>query len=489
MKRIPVFVAAFLGVLLVARGATGGVIESQASPPKGVTIAVYDTGFGLVSELRSATLAKGENLVKFVRLPPQLDPASISLLPVSGGKFEVLEQQFRYDLGDLSSLLDRYLGKTIEVTTPGGARKGTLVSASSPPAGAPVLAISSADGAVTTLAGPDTPSEITFPDAARTAYLEPAVLLRVEAAQEGPLNLRLSYLVPGMSWDAAYEAILANDGREAYLVVRANVLNGSGAGFNDARVRLVATEKGSTAPASGQPAGSAPLRYSYGSPEPGFERTVASAGAVGNYELSRPLTLQRGETAHIQLFTVERLPVSRFYVYDGVRFDRFQRNRRNDWNYGTEFHRTVETRLQFSNTKDSGLGSGLPPGRFRLYEQSDNGAVELIGEDRLPAVAAGATANLLLGPARGVLGERERTGYSEITPLHEYEESFEIRLENNTSEEVEIRVVEHLYRWEEFEVVKADTDYTATGPQTIEFRPVLKPGGKRSVHYTVRYRW
>ena len=50
-------------------------------------------------------------------------------------------------------------------------------------------------------------------------------------------------------------------------------------------------------------------------------------------------------------------------------------------------------------------------------------------------------------------------------------------------------MVEHLYRWVDYEIVKADADYTATAPQTVEFRPVLKPGGKKSIHYTVRYRW
>lgn len=482
MKRLAFVVVPLAAVLLSALPSAAAPVESQASPPKGVTIAVYDAGYGLVSELRSVTLAKGENLVTFGRLPPRIDAASASLIPISGGKFEVLEQQFRYDLADVSSLLNRYLGKPVEVTTPAGVRKGTLVSASGSGNGLS-LALSSADGSVAVLAGADAPSEISFPDAARTAFLEPAILWRADAAQEGPLNLRLSYVVPGLSWDATYDAILSDEGREAYLAARASVKNDTGTGFPDARIRLVATEKGAAGGGGGV------LRYSYGRSEPDAERSVAAAGAVGSYDLARPLTLARGETAHVQLRTVERLPVSRFYVYDGVRFDRFQRNRRNDWNYGTECHRTVETRLQFSNTKDGGLGTDLPPGTFRLYEQNANGALELVGEDRLPAVPAGGGANLLMGPARGLVGERERTGYSEITPLHEYEESFEIRLENNTTEEVEIRVVEHLYRSDQFDVVKADTDYTGAGPQTIEFRPVLKPGGKRSVHYTVRYRW
>ena len=87
------------------------------------------------------------------------------------------------------------------------------------------------------------------------------------------------------------------------------------------------------------------------------------------------------------------------------------------------------------------------------------------------------------------MAERARTGYTEVTPLHEYEESFEIRIENQSERATEVRVVEHLYRWPDYEIVRADTEYNETGPQTIEFRPLVKPGGKRSVHYTVRYSW
>ena len=275
-------------------------------------------------------------------------------------------------------------------------------------------------------------------------------------------------------------------------MARANVCNESGGKFENARVKLVSTEKGSVPPSASRAEGAPPaqaLRYSYGAEEAGAERAVASAGALGTYELPRPLTMDPGAALHVQLCMANNVPVSKFYVYDGVRFDRFQRNRRNDWNFGTEFHQTVETHLQFANAKTAGLGMDLPPGRFRLYQQKADASLDLIGEDYLQATPAEATATVLLGPARGIRGERERTGYSEVTPLHEYEESFEIRLENNSAEEIEIRVVEHLYRWNQFEIVKADTDYKATGPQTIEFRPVLKPGGKRTVHYTVRYRW
>ena len=487
MQKMPIVVV--VGVVLGLIGQEGPAAEIEASPPKSVGMAIYDTGFALVNELRSTPLDKGENRVLFRQFPSRLDPATVAFSFVAGGaSVEVLEQQFQYDLSDIGRMLDRYIGKPVEIVTGPVSCKGVLLHAAS--TGAP-LAIQGDNGAVSYFANSESLTDIVFPNAAQMAQLGPTLSCTMNAAQDSLQNLRVTYVTEGMRWDASYDAILQGGG-VCLLVARVNVYNGCGGRFENARVKLVSTEKGRVQPATPNvdlPEGFPALRYSYGREEAEVERTVASGGVLSAYELPRPLTMELGAELHVQLGMGSRVPVTKFYVYDGVRFDRFQRNRRNDWNYGTEYHSTVETHLQFGNTKEAGLGIDLPPGRFRLYQQKADSSLDLMGEDFLQATPAGATATVLLGPARGIQGERERTGYSEVTPLHEYEESFEIRLSNDSTEEIEVRVVEHLYRWNQFEIVKADTDYTTTGPQTIEFRPVLKPGGKRTVHYTVRYRW
>lgn len=463
--------------------------ETDASPPKNVTVAIHDTGFALVNELRSAQLDKGENRVRFRQFPARIDSSTIVFSLVAGGaSVEVFEQQFQHDLSGVDRMIQRFLGKPVEVVAGTVSRKGELLHSTANGS----VAIRGEDGAVNFFANPQSITDIVFPGADQIANLEPTLTCRMNASQDSMQNLRLTFVAEGMRWEGSYNAILPEGAGDAFFAARASLWNESGGRFESARVRLVSTEKGSVSSAfarSDNLEGGPVLRFSYGSEEPAAERAVASAGSLSTYELPRPLTMEPGDVLHVQLCEAGKVPMTKFYVYDGVRFDRFQRNRRNDWNYGIEFHETVETHLQFANTKASGLGIDLPPGRFRLYQQKADGSLDLIGEDRLQAVPAESTATVLLGPARGVRGERERTGYSEVVPLHEYEESFEIRLENDSTEEIEVRVIEHLYRWHQYEIVKADTDYKATGPQTIEFRPVLKPGGKRSVHYTVRYRW
>jgi hypothetical protein len=310
-------------------------------------------------------------------------------------------------------------------------------------------------------------------------------------------NIRMSYVTKGLSWQAGYELVLARNSTKGRFSGRFRISNHSGADFGKAAVRLVATEKGVTDMTQNRnidvrrprQTGSQPLRYTYSRENVTFEAWVGNLSPLYIYPVSSALELNKGTTLYTEFISAEDVGVNRFFVYDGVKFDRFQRNRRNDWNYGTEGHHVVEAYLDFQNTPENGLGTDLAPGIFRLYQEQRDGSVDLIGEDYLNVTPSNEVGQIRLGPARGLWGERERTGYTEIVPLHEYEESFEIRLENNSSEDVEVRVVEHLYRWHDFDIVRADTEYKQTGPQTVEFRPRLKAGGRRSVHYTVLYRW
>ena len=153
-------------------------------------------------------------------------------------------------------------------------------------------------------------------------------------------------------------------------------------------------------PALGDPrtAQAPTLRYSADGKSWIPERTAASASIVATYDLPQPLTLPTGADVIASLFSSPSLAVETRYVYDGVRFDRYQRNRRTDWNLGTESSAAVETRLTLKNEQ----AVALPPGEFRLLRGQADQSVEWIGTDWLPALKPGESATLQLGPAAGL---------------------------------------------------------------------------------------
>ena len=468
------------------------VNQPEASPPQGVTVSIYDTGLGMINEARRVSLVQGENDIIIRSLPTRINPASASYgAAARAAPFDLLEQYLQYDLIDRVSLLRRMIGQPIVVQDPSATREGILLSG--PLEGAGELPVRSRDGTTWWLIPLSDIGTISFPFGRDLLAIEPQLNWRVRSRQEGPQNFRLAYQAEGLRWRTTYEMFLATESQQADFSARVQIENASGGRYENARVRLLLTEKGMTSPIlpnETEPNTVRPgLRYAYGAREPGFERSIAALSPIEVYELPRTVTLEPDRPTFVHLVQSSDLPIKRFHVYDGVRFDRYQRNRRTDWSYGTEYHNVVQTHVEFENKENFGLGMNLPPGLCRLYQIRADGAVDLIGEEQLLPMAAGSTGHVRVGPARGLIGERERTGYVEVKPHHVYEESFQIRLMNSSESPAEIRVVEHLYRWHEFEIVRADADYVKIGPETIEFRVELKPGARRSINYTVRYSW
>jgi hypothetical protein len=62
-------------------------------------------------------------------------------------------------------------------------------------------------------------------------------------------------------------------------------------------------------------------------------------------------------------------------------------------------------------------------------------------------------------------------------------------LRNRKKEPADFRVVEHLYRWSNWEIMQKSDDFKKTDSQTVEFRVPVKPDEERTVTYTVHYSW
>jgi hypothetical protein len=62
-------------------------------------------------------------------------------------------------------------------------------------------------------------------------------------------------------------------------------------------------------------------------------------------------------------------------------------------------------------------------------------------------------------------------------------------LRNHKQDAVEVRVVEHLYRWSSWEITEKSSPYLKTDAQTVEFRVQVKPDAEETVTYTVHYTW
>ncbi len=415
--------------LAAAVSAMAAQPTARVSAPQGLAVSIYDSGYALYNEVRTFELVRGLNVF------------------------------------DLSDVPLRLLPATLTVVNPGRDAAPELVDCGWMEAGG---------------------------DAGQA---RPRLRCRLNAAEEGPMRLRLLYGVEGMSWRSHYVLVMREGESAGTLSVRVAIDNRSGRNLEGARVRLTESERGAVtveeqaAPGRDGARGAGGLRYLYGQAEPQMERLAASPAYAQMFEVPREVSVDNESVLYVALLEKADVPVKKFYVYDGVKLDRFEKNPRNDWNYGTAQHPIVDSYLEIGPVTSGEAPVALPRGRLTVTVLRADGSADILGYGVVRDVASRAAILAQMGAARGLRGTRERVSYTEVTPFREYEESFAVRIQNDSSEDVEVRVVEHLYRAPTFEIVKADTEYTATVPQTIEFRPVVKAGASRVVNYTVRYRW
>jgi hypothetical protein len=131
----------------------------------------------------------------------------------------------------------------------------------------------------------------------------------------------------------------------------------------------------------------------------------------------------------------------------------------------------------------------LPKGKLRFYRRNDDGQLEFTGEDTIDHTPRNETIRVTTGNSFDLVGERKQTDFKTDRSDKWLDESFEIKLRNHKKEAVEFRVVEHLYRWNNWNVTAKLDEFKKTDAQTIEFRVNVKPDEEKTVTYTVHYSW
>jgi hypothetical protein len=131
----------------------------------------------------------------------------------------------------------------------------------------------------------------------------------------------------------------------------------------------------------------------------------------------------------------------------------------------------------------------LPKGKLRFYRRNDDGQLEFTGEDTIDHTPRNELVRVFTGNAFDLVGERKRTNLRMDSSEKWMDESFEIKVRNRKKEAVEIRAVEHLYRWNNWDITQKSDDFKKTDAQTIEFRVKVNPDEEKTITYTVHYSW
>ncbi len=479
--------AALLLIISVSLPSASNALPAAQAQDGTVQLTVYNQDLALVSETRTVPLKIGLNEVVYSNVAALIDPTSVSFKSLTDPEgTEVLEQNFEYDLVGSTKLLQKYIDQVIVVQTQDSQTyTGTLLSA------ADSVILQGEDGAVTMLSQEQI-RNINFPALPDGLRTRPSLVWLIDAQQAGDHDTAVTYLTNGMSWQADYVLLLNEESSAFDLNGWVTLDNRSGASFEDAMLKLVAGDiNRAETPVYARDV--MMMAEAAAAPAPAVEQREFFEYHL--YQVTRPVTVKDNQTKQIEFVTSQAVPVTKFYVYDGAAgYAGYGYGPVTDSGYGAQAGISdVTVMLEFRTDEASNLETQLPAGRVRLYQEDVDGSPLLVGEDQIDHTPKNETVRLTVGNAFDIKGERVQTSYK---PLGDSgaEESFRITLRNHKDEAVEVRVVENLYRWTEWNMLSetlngAPVEHSELSSQQVEWRVSVPANGEAVLEYTVQYRW
>lgn len=452
MKRVMFFCVATVLLPLFA-------FAADVSEPESVKVTIYNGDLALIREQRSFDLEGGVAVYELSEVSGRLQPETVHLSFDGGFDFELLEQNYDYDLVSREKLLTKFIGKEILIIDDehGQQFRGTLLSVS----GGMVLEV---DGQIML----DPPGRVVLPaGSADDLRLRPTLSWMLWCSSAGSRKGEISYLSSGLDWHADYVVLLNDDDSAGDIEGWVTISNYSGTTYHDAELKLVAGDVNRVQPEMKYynefaTAEAAPMAGRGG----GFEEE--SFFEYHLYDLQRPTTLKNSQQKQIGLLTAQAVPFNKIFEFNG--------------NYGGD----VRVMVEFTNDKESGMGMPLPKGTVRVFKEDSEGDAQFIGEDRIDHTPKDEDVRLFVGNAFDVVGEAVQMDYKDIGKG--YTATQKVTL-NNHKENEDIVVTVPFNVWGEWKITSSNFDYEQKSATTVEFNVPVGVDEEVVLEFTYKRVW
>src|SRR3989338_1110093 len=419
---------AMVAAVVLLNAATVGAAEpakSTAEDQVGVEVTVYNSNLGLIKDVREVQLPEGEGSLQFMDVASAIIPETVHVRSLNHAEdFQLLEQNYEYDLISPEKLLEKYVGKTIKLLTWNQYQdrkevvEATLLSMN----GGPVYRI---NGEIH-LGNEGRPI---LPELPENLFARPTLSWQYRNQSRDRHQLEASYLTNRITWKADYVLTLNAEDTAADLAGWVTLDNKSGATYKDAKLKLVAgsihralaeEERGYYRGKRADFEMSAPLQFQ----EQGFFEYHL-------YDLQRPTTVKDNQTKQISLLEASGVGVKKELLVYGL-----------DTYYTRQYReenpkQPVAVYVSAKNSKDNHLGMPLPEGIVRTYKQDAAGSLQFIGEDRIKHTPKDEEVRLKIGEAFDVVAERRQTDFRQLS-TRQWESEWEILVKQHKEEEVTV---------------------------------------------------
>lgn len=414
--------------------ASAGEITSTLTDQQEVAVTIYNEDLALVRDQRQVTLPQGTVALALREVSARIRPETALLRSLTHpGGLTILEQNFDFDLLTPRKLLEKYVGKEVQlVRTHPESGEDRFETAR-------VLAAN--DGVVLKIGDhieTGVPGRLVFPDVPANLRDRPTLVVSLDNTKAGQQTIELSYLTGGLGWRADYVAELSRNDTTLDLSGWVTLTNQSGTSYSNALLQLVAGDVNQV---------QEEMRFRG---DVMMKATIAEAVAPQMseeslfeyhlYTLQRPTTIRDNQTKQVSLLNASGVTVHKEFRLQGNPY------------YYSEQHGDLGQKLkigvfvEFDNRKQDKLGMPLPKGIVRVYKQDKQGRPQFVGEDRIDHTPENEKVRLKLGDAFDVTADRKQTDFRKLGGDSRYnyrfESAYEIKLKNAKDEDVIVTVAE-----------------------------------------------
>jgi hypothetical protein len=447
--------------------------RSLAADRQHVALTVYNSNFALVREERRLSLGTGRVALAYEDVSAHVQPATVHLrsLDLADG-LRVIEQNYRYDVLTPETLLQKYVGKRLELARydekrgSDERRDAELIAVE----GGPVLRV---DGEIVTGQG----DRFIFPELPPSLLERPTLVWLLDSKQADQ-RVEVSYLTSNLSWHADYVLVLDPSDTRADLSSWITLDNRSGTSFTGAELKLVAGDVQRVPPPAPPPAPTQDMLEEAPAPSGGFAEQPLFEYHL--YTLDRPADVLDKEQKQVSLFEARSARVLKKLVLSG-----------HDQGYRTAWpdpspNQKVSVFVVLDNGEENGLGRPLPAGIVRVYKADASGAQQFVGEDNIDHTPRDEPIEIELGTAFDVVADRRQTSFKVLGQCGS-ESAWQVDLRNHKDAAERVEVLEPAGG--DYQVIESSHPVQPRDALRFAFEVEVPARGAVKITYRVRVRW
>lgn len=461
-------------ILLMGVARADETLKSTADDQKEIFVTVYNSNLGLVKDVREITLKPGIVELQFMGVAERINPTSVHIKSlIKPESLSVLEQNYEYDLLNPAKLLDKYVGAKVKIADKNYyTGKEEIFEAE---------LLSNNQGSIYKINNEihiNPAGRVILPRLPENLIAKPTLVWLLKNTLEKRQKVEASYLTDGINWKADYVLALNEDDTRSDLTGWVTIDNQSGATYKDATIQLVAGDVHRVLPPPPPRAmrnSMAKLAEVSGG---GFEEKPFFEYHI--YTLGRKSTIKEKQTKQINLLEASDVPLKKRLCFYGA--EHYYRNQ-----YGKPVsNQKVGVYIDLENKKENHLGMPLPKGMVRVYKADHEGRLQFVGEDEINHTPKDEKAEIKMGEAFDVVGERTQKDWKKIADKV-YEVAWEISLRNHKEQEVEVQVIEPIPG--DWTLLDSSHKSEKIEAHTLKYIVKIPKDKEEKITYRVRITW